>query len=92
MLLPSRLARRRHTFPTRSGAKGPHLFRPSGRDPLTSTEDEAYAGYLMIPLDEPEFGRWRNAADTAARSAASQRDSGFLGWACFMSEQRRTSP
>lgn len=41
----------------------------------------------MVLLDEPEFDRWRAAADTALRSADSQRQSGFFGWACFMSEQ-----
>jgi HEPN domain-containing protein len=38
-------------------------------------------------LDVPEFERWRAASDTAFRSAQSQRDAGFFGWACFMSEQ-----
>jgi HEPN domain-containing protein len=38
-------------------------------------------------LDEPEFERWRAAAETALRSAQAQRDAGFFGWACFMFEQ-----
>lgn len=41
----------------------------------------------MVPLDEPEFDRWRAAAETAFRSAHSQSDAGFFGWACFMCEQ-----
>lgn len=41
----------------------------------------------MVPLDEPEFERWRAAADTAFRSAHAQKDGGFFGWACFVCEQ-----
>lgn len=41
----------------------------------------------MVTLDEPEFERWRAAADTALRSAQAQASAGFFGWACFMCEQ-----
>ncbi|CAN5605305.1 hypothetical protein BH24ACT26_BH24ACT26_15070 [soil metagenome] len=41
----------------------------------------------MVTLDEPEFERWRAAADTAFKSARSQTKAGFFGWACFMCEQ-----
>jgi HEPN domain-containing protein len=41
----------------------------------------------VVPLDEPEFDRWRSAAETAFLSAKTQMDAGFFGWACFMFEQ-----
>ena len=41
----------------------------------------------VVVLDEPEFNRWRAAAETAFSSARTQRDAGFFGWACFMFEQ-----
>ncbi len=41
----------------------------------------------MVPLDEPEFERWRAAADTAFRSARAQMEAGFYGWSCFMCDQ-----
>jgi HEPN domain-containing protein len=41
----------------------------------------------VVVLDEPEFDRWRAAAETAFRSARSQRDAGFFAWACFIFEQ-----
>jgi hypothetical protein len=39
------------------------------------------------PLDEPDYERWRAAAETAYRSALAQSVAGFFGWACFMCEQ-----
>ncbi len=44
-----------------------------------------YAG-LVVPLDEPEFDRWRAAAERAA-GAAAQGAAGFFEWACFLHEQ-----
>ncbi|MGH9000641.1 MAG: HEPN domain-containing protein, partial [Acidimicrobiia bacterium] len=41
----------------------------------------------MVPLDEPEFTRWRAAAERAREAAAAQAGSGFHEWACFLSEQ-----
>jgi hypothetical protein len=41
----------------------------------------------MVVLDEPEFDRWRAAAETAFRGARAQLDAGLFGWACFMFEQ-----
>ena len=41
----------------------------------------------MVPLDQPEFARWRAAADRAAGAASAQAAAGFFEWACFLFEQ-----
>lgn len=40
-----------------------------------------------MPLDEPEFARWRAAAERAAGAATAQGVAGFFEWACFLHEQ-----
>lgn len=46
-----------------------------------------WEGEDVVPLDEPEFDRWRAAAETAFRSVQAQRGAGFFEWSCFMFEQ-----
>jgi HEPN domain-containing protein len=41
----------------------------------------------VLPLDQPEFARWRAAADRAAGAASAQAAAGFFEWACFLFEQ-----
>lgn len=41
----------------------------------------------MVPLDRPEFDRWRAAADRATGAAAAQANARFFEWACFLHEQ-----
>jgi HEPN domain-containing protein len=41
----------------------------------------------VVPLDEPEFTRWRSAADRAAGASSAQAAAGYFEWACFLAEQ-----
>jgi HEPN domain-containing protein len=39
------------------------------------------------PLDEDEYGRWRDEADRVLAGARLQADAGLHNWACFAAEQ-----
>jgi HEPN domain-containing protein len=40
-----------------------------------------------VPLDDPEFRRWRAAADRALAASTAQRAANIHEWACFLAEQ-----
>jgi HEPN domain-containing protein len=42
---------------------------------------------MVVPLDEPEFTRWREEAQQALIGAHVQRDASIFNWSCFMCEQ-----
>jgi hypothetical protein len=61
-------------------------YRDAGGRPAFD-EVQLWEGRDVVPLDEPEFDRWKAAAETAFRSGHAQRDACFFGWSCFMFEQ-----